>query len=343
MRTPVTVGVVCGSGAGENLSWTFDALAQAQLRWICNGHPRLGRIARGLGARWTRDLADLLCDEELDAVVFASSEPGTTVEALAALEADKHVLIEGPLARTSAEADALVAAATRCNRRLMAYHPDLVHAGVLRLHRLIERGALGELYYVHVERWVESDDADLDLLWEPGSEAVSLVLDVLADEPFEVIGRGHSYLGRGRADVVFGELHFATGITAHLHLSCLEGDAAGRLTVVGSDATAVLELIESRCALSVYVKASTSGRRGFGVEAGSRIELPVAQDDARLTGCTQFLTSIRSPTENAPGREASTPLGVVEALARSSTAGGAAEPVAAVSPPVQNVIALKGR
>ena len=106
MRTPVTVGVVCAaSGLGSGLARAFDALPQATLRWICDEAPRAESVGYGPATVWTRDIDELLQDEQLDAIAFASGELAARGRSLAALAADKHVLIDGPLAPTAAEAE----------------------------------------------------------------------------------------------------------------------------------------------------------------------------------------------------------------------------------------------
>ena len=124
------------------------------MRWICDEAPRAESVGYGPATSWTRDFDELLQDEQLDAIAFASGELAARGRSLAALTADKHVLVDGQLAPTSAEADELLAAASRRDRRVMAHTPALLRPGVRRLSRLIERGVLGEIFYVHAHHYV---------------------------------------------------------------------------------------------------------------------------------------------------------------------------------------------
>jgi predicted dehydrogenase len=346
MRTPVTVGVVCGvSGLGATLARVFDELPQSTLRWICDEAPRIASVGYGPATAWTNDFDELLQDEDLDAIVFASSELAGRGRALAALAADKHVFVDGPLASGSAEADALVAAAAKRNRRLMAHSPKLLRPGVLRLHRLIERGALGEIFYVHARRYAVRADQELDLLWDLGADTIALVLDLLGDEPVEALASGVSYLGRARPDVIFARLGFATGIGVYVHLSCLEGEAADHISVVGSEATAVLDATDPEHELSISVNGGTPATfDDLTVEHGDKISFRLPPEDSLRVGCARFLTAVRSHSNVPYGREASAALAVVEALELSCANLGTAETIAA--PPgglEQNVIAFRGR
>ena len=346
MRTPVTVGVVCGAnGAGDELARVFDRLPQATLRWICDAVKRPSSIGYGPATAWTMDFDELLQDEDLDAVAFAVPQLAEGGAALAALEAEKHVFVDGPLRSSAAEADRLVAAAVHGNRRLLAQSRALLRPEVLQLHRLIDRGALGEIFYVRAGRSVLRPDPEVDVLQELGLDLVGLTLDLLGDEPVEVTAHGESYLGRQRPDVVFATLRFATGIGVYLHLSCLDADSGERLAVVGSKATAVLDGADPERALSVFASgAAPSLFDELPVGAGDRISFRRAPDDALPLGCSRFLTAVRSKAETPFGRETSAALAVLEALGHSCRNRGAVEPVAprAVAPE-QNVVAFRSR
>jgi predicted dehydrogenase len=346
MRTPVTVGVVCApSGLGSMLARAFDALPQATLRWICDEAPRVESVGYGPATAWTTNFDELLQDEDLDAIAFASAELAGRGRALTALECEKHVFIDGLLDSTSSEADKLVAAAARGNRRLLAQAPALMRPEVLRLHRLIDRGALGEIFYVHARRYALCPDLELDLLRDLGLELVALTLDLLGDEPIEAEAYGESYLGRQRPDVIFAKLRFATGIGVNLQLSCLEGESAERISVVGSKATAVLDAGDPERALSVYVNGSTPSMFDeLPVEPGDRVAFRQVPDDGLRLGCARFLTAVRSNVDTSFGREASAAHAVIEALELSCMNRGAAEPVAPRGAATEeNVIAFRTR
>lgn len=345
MRTPVTVGVVCGvSGLGATLARAFDELPQSTLRWICDEAPRIASVGYGPATAWTNDFDELLQDEDLDAVVFASSELAGHGRALAALAADKHVFVDGPLASSSAESDALVAAAAKRNRRLIAHSPALLRPGVLRLHRLIDRGALGEIFYVHARRYVLRAEQDLDLLWDLGADVIAVVLDLLGDEPVEAHASGVSYLGREGPDVIFAKLGFATGIGVYVHLSCLEGETVDQISVVGSEATAVLDATAEH-ELSISVNGPTPATFDeLPVEQGDKIGFRLPAEDSLRVGCARFLTAVRSQNDVPYGREASAALAVTEALELSCSNRGTTETIAPrAGRPEQNVIAFRAR
>lgn len=346
MRKPITIGVVCGaSGIGVRLARALDELPQANLRWVCDEAPPVTSVGYGPATAWTTDFDDLLQDEELDAIAFASSDLASRGRARAALVADKHVFVDGPLAATSVEADELVAEARRQHRTLMAHRPALVRPGVLRLRRLIDRVVLGDIFYIHAHCHVLRRDGEPDLLRGVGAEVISVVLGLLGDEPVEVFAQSESYLGRELPDLIVARLDFANGVHVHLHLSCLEGEQSERISIVGSEATALLDSSAPEHELSLSVSSSSAGVFGdLSVEQGGRIAFRLPAEDLLRSGCVRFLSAVRSLGDDPYGRGASATLAVLEALERSSRARGSLETIAPRQEEQKaNVIALRSR
>jgi predicted dehydrogenase len=108
--------------------------------------PSLRRLADRHGIpRVTTDWRALAADPEVDAVVIATPNALHAPQAVAFLEAGKHVLVEKPMATTLAEADAMVAAAHRGRARLMVAHCWRFHPDVRALRARVEAGELGEI------------------------------------------------------------------------------------------------------------------------------------------------------------------------------------------------------
>lgn len=317
MRTPVTVGVVGLGSWGPHFARIFDELPGADLRWICDLSPAATLRVRPLvrAARATASVDDLLADEALDALVIATP-PSTHYElARSAVEAGKHVLVETPLALSGEHADDLVHRAERSGRIVMGGHVLVFHPAVRALRDVIDRRELGEVYYVTGQRLGPSPGRrDENVLWDLGAHDISAVLYLLRDEPVEVSARADAYLQPGVADLVSASLTFATGIRAHVQLSWLEARRTRRLTVVGSERTAVFDGMDAERRLTFY---------------GSEIVSPLLpQEEPLRVECEHFLGLVRSSAEPVAGvREAAAVVNVLEALQRSLDREGASEAV----------------
>jgi predicted dehydrogenase len=344
MRTPVTVGIVGDTDRSTALARAFSESPLSSLRWITAERSRPRWTGGGLRTAWTADFDTLLDDEELDAIVFSSTAVAAQGRAREALEADKHVYIEGPLAFTAAEANELVHVAERRDRCLWAQSTPLLGSSTVQLRALVEREMLGEIFYLHATRFVRPEEAASDLLWGVGVETVALALDLLGDEPVDARGHHESYRGLGHHDLVFAELRFATGAAFHMHLSCLEGDTVDRFAVVGSDLTAVLDSGKRR-ELSVYCAGGTT--RSFddlSVAPGSAVALSLPQEDATQAACARFVKSVRSVRHAQHGRQAAIVVAVMEELARRDSHRDPVEwPSPRVADGEHTVVELHGR
>lgn len=94
-----------------------------------------------------REYQDLLAREDIQAVSIAVPNFLHMPVAIAALDAGKHVLIEKPLARNTAEGQAMVDAAKRNDRILAVSFQRRTRHDVEIVRDQIAAGALGRVYY----------------------------------------------------------------------------------------------------------------------------------------------------------------------------------------------------
>ena len=134
-----SVGVVGLGYWGPNLARNFDRIPGTEVTWLCDSSEEaLGRWGAAFpSARTTTSLDELLADDSLDAVAVATPVPTHAELAMRVLAAGKHCFVEKPLARSEAEAEAVVDAARATDRVLMVGHLLEYHPGVERLSQLV--------------------------------------------------------------------------------------------------------------------------------------------------------------------------------------------------------------
>lgn len=103
---------------------------------------RRAQQALGGGALYT-DWKELLDQADVDAVDICLPHDLHETVAVAAAEHGKHVLVEKPIARTLAEADAMLAAAERARVTLMVCHDRRYHPAFVKIKELIDEGVIG--------------------------------------------------------------------------------------------------------------------------------------------------------------------------------------------------------
>lgn len=195
---------------------------------------------------------EVLKNKEIKAVAIAT--PAVTHFALTkrALNRDKDVFVEKPLALTTKEGKELVEIAEKRERILMVGHILIFHLAVRRLKELIDRGELGKIYYIYSNRLnIGKLRIEENILWSFAPHDISVILMLLEEEPVKVNSFGGDYLNRGIVDVTLTTLEFRNGVKAHIYVSWIHPYKEQKLVVVGSKAMAVFDDL-SEVKLSLY-------------------------------------------------------------------------------------------
>lgn len=340
MSQSIVVAVVGAGGWGRNLVRNFAALPGAELRYVCDRAAAAREAAARLApsARSVDDLATVLADRDVAAVVCATDAPSHAAVARAALAAGKDVFVEKPLALSVPDAAELVADAERRGRILAVGHLLLFHPAVERLHALLAAGELGDALYVTSQRLnlgvVRRDE---NAWWSLAPHDVSVASHLLGAAPTAVNVTGHAFLQRDRGieDVVFATLHYPGGRLAHIHVSWLDPHKTRRLTLVGTKKMAVFDDGSPDQKLTLYDKgveppATLSWAEGIRVRTGDIVVPAIPNEEPLRRECVAFVDAVR--TRRAPLNDARGGLDVVrvlEAGSRSLREGGRLVEVAA--------------
>lgn len=188
------------------------------------------------------DLAVVLRDATLDAVVLATPVASHAALARTVLLAGKSVLVEKPLATSRVEAQALLDLARAEGLLISAGHTFLYSPAVTAVRDLIARGELGDLLYLQGSRVnLGIHNPLVNVLWDLAPHDLSIVMDWLGERPSRVSAVGRSSHPDLPPDVAFITLSFPSGFVASLHLSWLAPTKIRRMTLVGAKKMLVYE------------------------------------------------------------------------------------------------------
>jgi predicted dehydrogenase len=107
--------------------------------------PRAEAFAGRLGGRRCASRDELLADPAVDAVLILSPNLAHFEDVLASLAADKHVLVEKPVAETADELRKLEAASAAAGRVCMPAHNYIYMEPVIRMRRMVAEKRFGTL------------------------------------------------------------------------------------------------------------------------------------------------------------------------------------------------------
>jgi scyllo-inositol 2-dehydrogenase (NADP+) len=195
---------------------------------------------------------------ELGLAVVATANRAHGSLARDALEAGLPVVVDKPLAATSAEARSLVTLARERGLMLSVFHNRRLDGDLLTVRRLIEQERLGRVHRFEsrFERWrpeprpgwrESADPADAGgLLFDLGSHLIDQALVLFGPVERVYAEVEVRRLGAGVDDDVFVALAHAAGVRSHLWMSALAAQAGPRMRVLGDRAAYVKQGLDGQ-------------------------------------------------------------------------------------------------
>ena len=154
MKERLRIGIIgCGGIANGKHMPSLKALNRADMVAFCDLVPEKAEKAAadyGIeGAKTYTDYHKLLEDKTIDVVHVCTPNRMHAQISIDALNAGKHVMCEKPMAKTAADARAMVEAAKKSGKKLTIGYQHRHKPESRYLKSVIERGDLGEIYYSH--------------------------------------------------------------------------------------------------------------------------------------------------------------------------------------------------
>lgn len=253
----LTVALV---GAGANIAGqhldAIEALPDLRLIAVCDVSPTAEeRLAKRVTAPFYRDLDDLLAAEVPDIVAITTPHPFHLPVAQAAFAAGANVLVEKPIAVTTSEADAMIAAAERAGRTLAVSFQHRFSPLTERLHEWLATGELGAPQRVAIsEPWLRTAAyfaaAPWRATWRGEGGGVLLnqaphaldLLTYLLGLPWRVTGISRTNRHATEAeDTVHALLEWEDGCIGYFTSSTTEPETGRRLELVCDKAKVVAQ------------------------------------------------------------------------------------------------------
>lgn len=280
----VRVAVVGVGYWGPNLVRNVHELENVELAWVCDlREEALTSISRRYpGVARTQTFADVLEDPSVDAVLIATPVSTHFDLAHSALAAGKHVLVEKPLASSSAEAATLNDAAAERGLVLMPGHTFLYSPPVVMIRDVIDSGDLGEIYFISTSRVnLGIHQPDVSVVWDLGPHDFSILRYWLDELPSRVGALTRGCVTPTTPDIAFIHLTFDSGTIGHVELAWLAPSKLRRTTIVGSKK------------MVVYDDTSSEPVRIF--DSGAQLHEPMTFGEYRLTYRTGDIVSPKVP------------------------------------------------
>lgn len=246
----IGAGGVCEVKSGPALQLANDSELVAVMR-------RNAELAKDFARRhnvprWYGDADELINDAGVNAI-YVATPPGTHCEmTIKAASAGKAVYVEKPMARTSAECDAMIEACEAAGVPLYVAYYRRALPNFLKIRELLKAGKIGDVRYVRIELnqrpsplLVRAGDPDWRVVPEVSGggyfyDLASHQLDFLDFALGPIVsasGRASNQAGLYTAeDIVSGTFQFASGVMGS-GVWCFTSSASSerdKTTIVGS-------------------------------------------------------------------------------------------------------------
>jgi predicted dehydrogenase len=312
---------------GPNLVRNFALVEDATVVAVCDQREERRAVVEKLYPAVTtyHDVAEMLADEAVDAVVVAT--PVTTHFALAmqVLAAGKHVLVEKPMTSTVAEAEQLVAEAARLGLTLMVDHTFIYTSAVRKIRELIDGGQLGQLYYYDSVRVnLGLFQHDVSVIWDLAVHDLSIMDFLIGRSPVRVAATGMSHVDGQPENMAYLTCLFDDTLMAHFHVNWLAPVKVRQTLICGSERMVVFDDIEMSEKIKVYDKGIILSeqdellyQRHVGYRTGDMWAPRIDNVEALELEAKHFVDCIRTGT--TPESDGASGLRVVRILEAATT------------------------
>jgi 1,5-anhydro-D-fructose reductase (1,5-anhydro-D-mannitol-forming) len=216
----------------------------------------------------------LLTDPEIGAVYVAATNDLHAPYTIAAARAGKHVLCEKPLARTPAEAEAMIAACQAAGVRLGTAFQMRFHPAHQQIRALVQEGVFGEIRQARAQHlmglaperqtWRLDASAGGGPLFDIGSHAVDL-LTFLTGQPVRGVSAllaRQTFRDRANEDAAMLNLVLGTGALAQITVAFNTPYGHTAVELHGSAGSARLDNTPGQTA-DGHAEFRTTGGRGL--------------------------------------------------------------------------------
>jgi UDP-N-acetylglucosamine 3-dehydrogenase len=238
---------VIGAGFwGKNHARVFKELASTELVAVCDVNAeRAKSVADQFGVKAYTSSTQMLKNREVEAVSVCTWSTVLAKEALKALEAGRHVLVEKPMASNTKKAEKLLETAEENGLHLTVGFLMRFIPGMRHIREAVENKKIGELVCAtakRVSQWPERI-GDVGVVKDTAIHDIDVMRYIANEDPITVYAKAGSMRHRKFEDYAQIMLTYKDGKSAFIESNWLTPYKTRTLTVTGSDAIMRLDYI----------------------------------------------------------------------------------------------------
>jgi len=197
---------------------------------------------------------ELIDREDVQAIVIATPVSQHFPLGMKALQAGKHLLLEKPMAESSAQCKLLVDLAARRKLALMVDHTFIYTGAVRKIKELISEGRLGEiLYFDSIRVNLGLFQHDTNVVWDLAPHDLSIMDYLIGLDPISVSAIGAKHFNDSE-DLAYITVRYEGELLAHFHVNWMSPVKVRRILIGGSKLMVVYDDMEPSEKVKIYDK-----------------------------------------------------------------------------------------
>lgn len=246
MSKKIGVAVIGAGFWGKNHARVFNELEETELLAVCDiNADRAKSVAKQYGVEAYMETGRMLKRRDIEAVSICTWSTSLAKEALKALKAGKHVLVEKPMAANSKQAEALIKTAEKEGLHVSVGFLMRFIPGIQYIKKAIENKSVGELVCATAKRVSEWPEriGDIGVVKDLAIHDIDISRYLFGGDPIAVYAKTGNMKHKLFEDYAHIMLTFENGKNAFIESNWLTPYKTRVLVVTGSEAIVKLDYI----------------------------------------------------------------------------------------------------
>jgi UDP-2-acetamido-3-amino-2,3-dideoxy-glucuronate N-acetyltransferase len=185
---------------------------------------------------------EILNDPNIKGVVLTVPAQLHASMAIEAMNKNKHVFVEKPLALNEIDAKLMIETAKKNNVQLMVGHILHYHPIIKKMKKLVNKGQIGKLEYIQSSRLSFGRfRSEENVIWSFAPHDVSIILSLANETPSIVKINSKSIIKKNHADIANIFMEFKSGLKSNISVSWINPNKEVKLVLSGRSGILVFD------------------------------------------------------------------------------------------------------
>ncbi len=240
---------------GPNLVRNIINNKNFELRFVCDKDNSKLEILKShyTNIEISSNTEEVLADEKTDCIIIATNPGNHFEQGIKALQNNKHVLMEKPLAINYQQAKILKQTADDRGLVLMTDLTFLYNGAVKKIKEVIDSNKLGDILYIDSTRInLGIFQNDINVLVDLATHDLSIINYLIKQRPTSVSATGKCHYRSGIENISYLNLFYDSELISHIHCSWSSPVKIRQMLIGGNQSMLIYNDIEPTEKIRIY-------------------------------------------------------------------------------------------